>query len=949
MAATQAGVVVRHIRELVSADAKVNLSDTELLGRFTKGGDERAFAALVKRHGGLVLGVCRRVLGNHADAEDAFQATFLVLSKKAAAIARQAALPSWLYQVAYRVAVKAKARALTRQRHEQQAEGHEAADPLTEITGRELLGVLDEELQALTERHRTPLVLCYLQGHTCDEAARRLGCSPRTLKRWLDQGRRCLARRLARRGLTLPAALLATGLTHAARAAAVPARLVTASARAANLGPAAGAAPVSAAAVALAEGVSQGLPAWKLGPAALVLLAGALAVGVGVLAGVAGPEPTQRPPAEGRSEQVAAAAPLRPLLPMAWPGKPNRPDERAGGVTVTARVLNADAKPLAKAAVALVGYTGGTGRGGDLLAEHTRVLAQGQTDADGRLRLAAPGASLEGVKGLYLLARAPGHALDLERLNPARATAEVSLSLKPERLARGRLVDLQGQPAAGVAVSVGWVGLLKNGLSDGMSATQAVRGLAVWPEAVRTDAQGRFVVHGLGDTGTASLVVEDDRYAPQAMHFDAKELDKEINRSLAPAQLIEGQVLQADTGKPVPHALLTVYSSNEELGSYIGRGGKADAQGRFRLHPNAGTWFTLSAHAPEGEPYLAIEQKFKWTAGKVKRHVDVKLPRGVLVRGKVTEAGSGKPVKGAAVQYFPLPEAGAPKGLISGWQGIEVSKEDGAFHIPVFPGKGHLLIIGPEGRYVHEEIGASQLYSGRPGGIRYYPDAVVKLDLPKAAQVKDVAVTLKRGASVKGRLVGPGGEPVGKALMICRLHVSALSPNWRFPVEVRDGQFELHGLDPEKPCPVAFLEPEKRWGTTVQLGGKQAGKDLTVRLQPCGQAVVRFLDAQGKPLAKHRPTLDIVVTPGPHRYDFKATEKGELAADQDFLANIDRHNYWKGPVTDAEGRCTFPALIPGVIYRFSAFRKGMFSVARDFTVEAGKTFDAGDITVSRPE
>src|SRR2546430_5102945 len=109
MAATQAGVVIRHIRELVNADVKANLPDAELLGRFTAAGDEGAFAALVRRHGPLVLGVCRRVLGNHADAEDAFQATFLVLAKKAASIARHSALPSWLYQVAYRVAVQAKA------------------------------------------------------------------------------------------------------------------------------------------------------------------------------------------------------------------------------------------------------------------------------------------------------------------------------------------------------------------------------------------------------------------------------------------------------------------------------------------------------------------------------------------------------------------------------------------------------------------------------------------------------------------------------------------------------------------------------------------------------------------------------------------------------------------------------------------------------------------------
>src|SRR5262249_4401027 len=142
-------------------------------------------------------------------------------------------------------------------------------------------------------------------------------------------------------------------------------------------------------------------------------------------AGAAGPEATEPPPAKRSREQVAAAAPLHPPLPTT-PGK----SKRADGVTVTARVLNADGKPLAKAAVALLGYTGDTGRGGDLEADHTRVLAQGQTDAEGRLRLAAPGASPKEVKGLYLLARAAGHAIGLERLSPDRATADVTLRLK---------------------------------------------------------------------------------------------------------------------------------------------------------------------------------------------------------------------------------------------------------------------------------------------------------------------------------------------------------------------------------------------------------------------------------------------------------------------------------------------------------------------------------------
>src|SRR5262249_34656863 len=133
-----------------------------------------------------------------------------------------------------------------------------------------------------------------------------------------------------------------------------------------------------------------------LGAAALIVfLAGALAVGVGTLAGVAGPGSAERPPAEDRREQVAAAAPLRPLFPAPAPGKQGQPQEKEGAVPVKGRVLTADGKPLAGASVAVLGFVKDHGRGGDLVTERSRTLARGQTDADGRVQLTAAEASSE--------------------------------------------------------------------------------------------------------------------------------------------------------------------------------------------------------------------------------------------------------------------------------------------------------------------------------------------------------------------------------------------------------------------------------------------------------------------------------------------------------------------------------------------------------------------------
>jgi RNA polymerase sigma factor (sigma-70 family) len=933
MAAPQAETVLRHIHDLVATQHATTLHDSDLLERFTHAQDEAAFTTLVRRHGPLVLGVCRRVLGNSHDAEDAFQATFLVLARKAASICNRASVSSWLYQVAYRVSLKGRVRAATRERLERRAEQRAAAEPLDELTGQELLAVLDDELHRLPESYRAPLILCHLESRTCDEAARQLGCSTRTVKRRLELARRCLHARLARRGLTLSTALMVGGLSHAAAQTALAPALIAAAAQAAH----AGAAP---AATTLADSV-VGAMFWSRvrSAVAVVLLAGATLV-FGALA----------PQADSRRQLEAAPRAEPQPAPRQQPAAPQA--EAEGQTIVAGQIRGADGNPLAAADVAVIGRTKHTGRGGDLLTEQTLVLGQGRTDAGGQFRLIVPRPSTERFWNVHLLARAAGHGLAQRKLSPGREKLEATLTLSPERPLRGQLVDLQGQSAAGVRVRVATLGKSVNGEPAGVHFFTPPSDLAAWPPSVTTDRQGRYVIRGLSEAEHGTLTVTDERFAPLWIPFGPLQEDKEVNRALAPAQVVQGRVLAADTGKPVPHALLTIYSADEEFGNHFGLGGKTDAEGRYRISANSGKILTVSAHPPPGAPYLPIEQRFRWEAGKVKKQLDIKVPRGVVVRGKVIEAGSGKLVAGAAVQFWPR-RANNPnfrREVLSGWQSGEESGPDGTFQITVLPGPGHLLILGPDGDYIHEEVGSTVLYNGRPGGERYYPDALVKLDLPAGAGPKDITVTLRRGVTVKGNLVGPDGQPVtGKALMICRLHVTPLNPYWRFPVEVRDGRFELHGLDPDRSYPVFFLEPERQWGTVVDLSGKQAGAAVTVRLQPCGKATARFVGAAGKPAAGHRPWLEIIVTPGARRFDREADKKGLLLADGDNLANIDRHNYWNGPVAGDDGRCTFPALIPGVTYQLTRIEKGAEVVGREFRVEAGKTLDLGEINTGQSE
>lgn len=252
--------VVRRLRGMAGLPKIKDCSDRHLLERFAQTGEQAAFAALVERHGALVLGVCRRVLQNAEDAEDAFQATFMVLARKAGAEHWQSSISNWLYGVAYRVAMKTRGKRIRQRNHElafrQQPEGsaNEAA-PADQITWGELRTLLDAELQRLPARYRTPLLLCYLEGKTRDEAAQQLGWSPGSVKGRLERGRELLRRRLAQRGLTISAVLCASFLPEPASAA-VPATLAAATVQNAT-GFAAGqtAGVISSQVLSLAQGV----------------------------------------------------------------------------------------------------------------------------------------------------------------------------------------------------------------------------------------------------------------------------------------------------------------------------------------------------------------------------------------------------------------------------------------------------------------------------------------------------------------------------------------------------------------------------------------------------------------------------------------------------------------------------------------------------------------------
>ncbi|MBY0524683.1 MAG: RNA polymerase sigma factor, partial [Gemmataceae bacterium] len=272
------------IRRLFFAQGAGETSDAELLAQFCKHGDEDAFGTLVHRHGPIVWRVCRRMLRDEHLAEDVFQATFLVLARRAPSIRRPDALPGWLHGVATRLALKARLRESKRQVAGVSGVERAAPDPVEEMTIRELRTVLDEELLHLPDKFRYPLVLCYLEGKTRDEAAQLLDCPLETLKSRLERGRELLHSRLSRRQLALPTAFLSLLLADGTSQAAPRAVLLQGTAEAAFrfAGDAQAAGALSQQAVSLAQGYLTGvrLARWKAAAGVLLLLGAVTVTGL---------------------------------------------------------------------------------------------------------------------------------------------------------------------------------------------------------------------------------------------------------------------------------------------------------------------------------------------------------------------------------------------------------------------------------------------------------------------------------------------------------------------------------------------------------------------------------------------------------------------------------------------------------------------------------------------
>ncbi len=913
--------LVRQIESLFDGGSIVGLTDRQLLERFSTSGDaagQAAFAALVRRHGPMVLGTCHQLLGDQHHAEDAFQSVFLVLARKARSIRDPELIGNWLYGVTLRTARKAKIR-LVRQRKFDEASSMMHSDvgsevpPVEPVIAREQAEALHEEVRRLPVAFRLPVVLCYFDGLTVEEAAGQLKWPHGTVRSRMARAREKLRRGLVRRGIALPAAALAAVLDARPATASVSSPLCELTTRAAVRFAADGAAvdTISALTTSLAQEVLRSMLVHKLKLIAVsVVFLGAAATSAGYLTRslamkdepVKTPVGPQPPPAVGTDRPAGGQLP--------GPGR----------MFVTGRVLDPQGKPVPDATVMVHARLKMSSRVDQMVSWHPVPIGHGGTDRSGLYRLDAPRTSSAQYDEFCAVALAPGFGAGWVRLDLDADQPAADVTLRPEQLIEGRLLDVQGRPAQGVNVSVSSVSVpspwvdprLRQALDGVFFAWIHANDFAGWPKPVNTDADGRFILRGVGRELQVFLSVNDPRFGLQRIELETDRTagPKQLTTSLLPAQTVTGRVTYADTGKPVARALLEVgaIKGNQMYSTEF----ETDGEGRFRVSPSLGDSYHVSAFAPEGQPYLTATKRFEWPKGAVVHSVDLALPPGILIRGKITELRSHEPVADARVWFNPGRWADVPTPLISKSR----SGPDGSFHLAVARAPGYVVIEGPSDEYVIQEIGDRMLTEGKPGGRRFYAHAFIACDPKPGKEAVEINAVLQRGVSVKGQVIGPDGHAVQDVSMISPVILTRSIVPWRHWRSgdqglVRDGHFTVHGLAPDVTIPVYFLEPKRKLGATAYLSGKSAeGGPITIRLEPCGTATQRLLDPSGKPIeGKHgRIWLTLVVTSGPLDNRGPGAD-GRLSAETGLLPAIDRTNYMKVSVSDAKGRLTFPALI----------------------------------------
>ncbi len=955
MTTMHTGAVLRQIDRLFGTGTVAGLSDAQLLGRFRTQRDEAAFVALVARHGPMVLAACRGVLRDEHAAEDAFQATFLILIRKASVLWVGESLGGWLHRVAYRVAMQARADVVRRAARENEARETAALTATPLDLDDEFRALLHAEIGRLPDRLRLPVVLCDLEGLTRDQAAERLCWTEGTLRGRLARARARLRERLTQRGVVVPAGVLAVALARETSAAVVSEVLLSATVRAA-----AGRGTASTVA-ALTAHVIRTMLATKLKAAAVVAVSIAALAAIGGIVASGGSE-GEKPPSP------VAAAP--PVVLLAAPPE----DEPGVMVAVPGRVVGPDGQAVA----------GATLRTAFLDTDDHRT-PEATSGPDGRFLMRIPrsirnDAMLNDTGGdtfPWVVGSAPGFGPGMASgaFKATRSGLTVRL-VEDGPPIEGRIIDLEGRPVAGAQVKVervwfavdtrpphaetgdlsAWIETVRDrgvrGPSDGLSSLPA-------SIVTTTGPDGRFRLAGSGRERVAEMLISGPTIATTVVYAmtrngpEARCVDRRLGESrsfvfhaprfehaVAPAKPVEGVIRDKDTGRPI--AGLTLHAAVGDGGSLIATPGieaTTDAQGHYRLSgiPKAPV-HRLFVEPGEGLPYPRAAFRVPADSPALEAvHFDMTLKRGILLRGRVTDKATGKPVPGFvnAFTFRDNPFIKEFPGYV--WNDLPsiYLKEDGRYEVVALPGRNIITCRSKLGRY-RGSVGAETIKGYDPGlmsfattlplscHVRNY-HVLAEVDIDPMAESATLDLQVDPGRTLSLTVVDPEGNPIGGTRAS---GIGDLFSSTEYPQE--SPTIEIHALDPSKPRRVTITHAARKLIGSTYLRGDETGP-LTLGLQSWGTITGRIVDDEGKP--RGGLALSSIGGSFPKRPDVQGILPGGDVSG--------------GIRLGSDGRFRVDGLVPSLMYGAWA-ESGLRVMGRlfqDVTVAPGEVKDLGDLRV----
>jgi RNA polymerase sigma factor (sigma-70 family) len=881
MATAPLGTLLRQVHRLAAGPGACSQPDQQLLDDFLARHDQAAFAALVGRHGPMVLRVCHRVLHHEQDAEDAFQATFLVLARSSGMIRRPQALAGWLHAVAYRITMKAKRSAARRRNHEAQLRDRRTDLKSVPPSWDDVQTILDEEIERLPDPYRSAFVLCVLEGKSWREAAAVLGVKGGTILSRVSRARQLLQHCLTRRGIKLATLLAALSLAESSARSALPSALGQTTVQFGLLvaagESAAGLIPTHIAA--LAAGVTRAmfLTKAKLAIAALLvtgLISAACRLAWSSTAGEQKPAAANRnvDPSDGNRQAAKET------------GKPK------DGVEISGRVLGPDGKPVVGARLFVYDRAGKS------------AAPQPLTDGGGRFRFAV--AADVAANPRYLLATAAGLGLDWTDLRLSKAGHELTLHLPADEPIRGRVVDLEGKPIAGAAVRIVELTTSESGSLDEFLKQWAadkeksptgrtfhlLTEKSLWlPMALNrlptatTGRDGIFRMSHVGrDRGLmlgvrapgmadhyVRVVTRADFPAPRTNQGQVALSGPKPTVVLAPGKPIRGTLRDAKTKKPLAGIRVLAYTPDRPIDWWWQRVETVtDAQGHYQLDGLAKSSRHILAFDPgAGAPHMHRFAEVSDTPGFVPIVHDTELHRGVVVSGQVTNRSTGRPVR-ARVVYCPLmnnqhynstPGYAVPRTQLVLWVDSREmhTGPDGRYRLTALPGPGALFVqadasegpftppsVAKEDRdpAVFEPCGEIFLTLGM-GDIfpMSHLHAYRLLRSAEGATTLIADFALDPGARRRGRVLDSDGRPLTGA------EAMSLTPVRGEKAVLPGAEFTAEALNPAKPRRLLFWHTARKLAGTIVLRGDEL-EPVTVTLQSLGSLTGRALRTNGEPL-----------------------------------------------------------------------------------------------------